>query len=685
MRRIAYLLLALAAVGIYWACSADAPAPTPPKEGGPGPSGANPLQVRLFTGNPNPTAGSCTLIQAIVTLNGVNVPDGTGVSLSNDFGVFQQNNLPVISVTTQNGAALTAVCSTISGIAVVRASVTVGSNTATSTITISFQPQTQSAPFFTFCSPSFGSANGGTTLTIDGGRFFGSASTTRVTFTAAGVTREGQVTGLTVQAVTLTSAVTVITPAFPEATSPTVPVTITLTLGANTASPVTLSIPNCFAYGTAGSSTPTITAILPSSGPNEGGTRVTIIGSGFSAPLQVFFGPVEAQVLSITYNQIVALTPAAFGAGAPNLNATVEVRVHEVNTGVDATLGSAFRFVPKVLITSVNNNQQRVDLPFDPVTIFGQGFQAPVAASLANIAVPTNGILSVSATEIVVLPARPQIAGCTDISGPVSVVNINSGDGDTKSNFTYLVAQTKPLIFSVSPASGPPGSTVTISGANLRNVTNVRIGSRSANFTISGNSILATVPDPGGSPPTCPAGVTAGTLVNGAIVDVTVTDQTTTCSSSATGAFLYQLPCTSPPPTPTPLPPTPIPTSTAPADLLLTKTANPTTIAVGSNITFNFVIRNIGLSPAASVTLTDVLPAGFTFFSCSTTQGSCTPGSTVTAAFGTIGPGAFANMSVVATAGLPTGSRTNTATVSTTSAESDLTNNISTVTFTVTP
>src|ERR1700674_3533791 len=433
MRRNALTLLGIALVAFQIACSADAPAPTPPNQGGGGPRptpGVSPLQVRLFTSNPNPTAGGCTLIQAIVSLNGSNGPDGTGVAFSTDFGIFSQNGLAIVSVTTQGGAAVTALCSTDPGLANLRASATAGGQTGSGSIQISFQPSAFVGPFFSSCSPSFASNAGGDALTLNGGRFFGSVSTTRVTFTAAGVTREALVT-----AVTATS-VTVRTPAFPEALSPSVPVTINLTFGTNTASPLTLTVPNCFAFGTASSLTPSVTALLPASGSNLGNTRVTIIGSAFASPLQVFFGPVEAQVISVSFNQLVVLTPPAFGAGAPNLNQTVDVRVHEVTSGVDAVATSAFRFVTPIQITSVGGNQQRVDFAFQPVTIFGQGFDAPVAVSLAGI---TASVVSVSATEIIVMPGNPALAACTDVTGPVVVTNITTGDTASGSSFTYLV------------------------------------------------------------------------------------------------------------------------------------------------------------------------------------------------------------------------------------------------------
>ncbi len=665
MRRIAIALMFVALVAAFGACSSDAPAPTPPN---PAPTpGTGPLQVRLFTGNANPPAGTCSLLQAIVTLNGVNVPDGTGVAFSTDFGLFSQNNLPLVSVTTQAGAATTSLCSSFTGLGNVHATASVGSNSGSGTIAISFQPSSLPGPFFSFCNPSFGPPAGGTALTISGGRFFGTPATTRVTFTAAGVTREGLVT-----AVDLTnSTVTVRTPAFPEATSSSVPVTITLLFGTNSSSPITLTIPNCFAYGTAPATQPTITAVLPSSGSNEGNTRVVIVGSGFSAPLQVFFGPVEAEVISITFNQIVVLTPPASGAGRPNLNATVTVRVHLVNSGLDGSLAAAFRFVPPAQITAIANSQQRVDQPFTPVTIFGQGFEAPVAVTLAGIPAV---VISVSATEILALPGNPQVSGCTDVSGAVSVTNINTGDTATGANFRYLVAQTAPLITSVSPGFGTPGTIVTITGSGFSKVTSVKFGSRAASFSISSPStIVATAPDPGTAPPACPSGTSAGTPVNAGSVDITLTTASTGCSGTAAGAFLNQLPCT-----------------TAPADLALTKTATPTSVPAGTGgtVTFTLAISNTGGSSAAGVTATDTLPAGATFVSCSALGGTCSfAAGTVTASLGTIAGGGSATVSIVVTisSGAASSTVVNTATVSTTSPEPNLSNNTGTATVTRTP
>ena len=534
MRRIAIILLGIALVGASWFCSSDAPTSNSGKGGGGG-TASTALQIRLFTSNPNPVAGTCTAIQALVTLNGANVPDGTGVSFTTDLAgtVFAQNGLTLISVVTQSGVATTALCSTTVGLATVRATSTVGSETDSATIQIAFQPSPQVAPFVTFCSPSFGPATGGTSLTINGGRFFGDVSTTRATFTVGAITREALVTAVS------TTAVTVVTPAFPEATSSSVPVTITLTFGTRSSSPVTLSLPNCFAFGTAASSTPNITAVLPSSGSNEGNTVVTIIGSGFASPVQVFFGVVEAKVMSITFNQIVVLTPPASGAGLPNLNSTVDVRVHEVSSGLDATKAAAYRFVTALQTTAIENNRQGA--PFSPVTIHGQGFLAPVSVTLAGI--PAT-VISVSATEILVLPGTPPTCTGT-LAGDVVVTNIDSGDtspgpGGIVLSFTYICPATPTPIPPTPVPTNTPVNTPTPTSTPVPVADLVLTKTASPNPVTSGGLLTFTIGVANNGPNTATNVVVTDPLPPGTVFCTSVQN------ASCTGCSASQGTCTAP-------------------------------------------------------------------------------------------------------------------------------------------
>jgi hypothetical protein len=372
------------------------------------------------------------------------------------------------------------------------------------------------------------------------------------------------------------STITIQTPGFPELTAPSVPVDIRVILGTNTGAPVTLSLPNCFAFGTETSNaTPVITAVLPASGVNEGNTRVTIIGSGFQAPVQVFFGEVEATIVSVLFNQIVVLTPPAFGSGRDNLNQQVDVRVRNVTSGLEATLEGGYRYVQPLQLIAISNNEQRVDQPFTPVTIFGHGFQAPVAVTLAGR--PAT-IISVSESELVVLPGR-LLDPCAGASGAVDVTNINTGDTASGLTFTYIGAQ--PTITQVLPNFGPAGTVVTINGRNLPSrLEDASVRFENAALGVSVEAVVSatsetqmTVTAPAQSVltnPLCTGTNPPGTLQNaGPAFVIRVTNLVTGCTG--TTSFQYQLPCVVPTATPTSTPTTtatptstPTPTQTPP-------------------------------------------------------------------------------------------------------------------------
>lgn len=539
MRRIALALILVAAVVGIQACAADAPTAPRPGAGG-GTSSA--LSVQLFTTDANPKAGTCTLIEALVSLNGTAVPDGTSVNFSTDFGTFGQNGLPLVSVVTTNGSAVAALCGPGAGSAKVKATATISGKTSSATLVISFQPDSGSLPFVSFCSPSFGPKEGGTVLTLNGARFFGSASTTRVTFTANGISRDGVVSSVT------STAVTVTTPGFPELSAPTVPAPITLTLGTNLPSPVVLSLPNCFAYGASDAGTPTVTAVLPASGAKGGGTRVTIIGSGFSTGgVQVFFGAVEATVVSISYNQVVALSPPApFGA----TDLTVGVTVKNIGSGVVSNADVLFSYTPDMHIIAISNATQSTDVPFTPVTIYGTGFQAPAAVTLAGV---PAFVQSVSATELVVLPALPLGCGAGG-AGSVVVTNISTGETVTSGSgitFTYIAVPM--TVTNVIPSLGQTGDVIELDGTNLPTSTanaQVLFGSRAGLVQSVGTGFLTVKVPPGtvSTLPTCTGVNPAGTLQIVETVTVTVKNLANQCSVLAAQSFSYELPCVVPAP-----------------------------------------------------------------------------------------------------------------------------------------
>lgn len=97
-----------------------------------------------------------------------------------------------------------------------------------------------------------------------------------------------------------------------------------------------------------------ITAIKPNSGSESGGTRVTVEGTGFMAPLRVRFGNFYATVTSSDEDSIEVITPptstplnsqACGTGGTEYLPTPVSVTV-EPSVGTAATLASGFFYTP---------------------------------------------------------------------------------------------------------------------------------------------------------------------------------------------------------------------------------------------------------------------------------------------------------------------------------------------------
>lgn len=100
-------------------------------------------------------------------------------------------------------------------------------------------------------------------------------------------------------------------------------------------------------------------------------------------------------------------------------------------------------------------------------------------------------------------------------------------------------------------------------------------------------------------------------------------------------------------------------------DLSLTQTDTPDPVNVASPLSYALQVTNNGPDDATGVTLVDTLPAGSTFLSASSTQGSCTEaGGIVTCPLGNMLSGVTASINIVVAAPVVSGSITNSAVVS---------------------
>jgi uncharacterized repeat protein (TIGR01451 family) len=112
------------------------------------------------------------------------------------------------------------------------------------------------------------------------------------------------------------------------------------------------------------------------------------------------------------------------------------------------------------------------------------------------------------------------------------------------------------------------------------------------------------------------------------------------------------------------------------ADLAEGESVSPAAVNLSSNVTFTLNVTNFGPNAASSVLVADTLPAGLTFTTASVSQGAWSNnGNSFTASLGTLANGASATVTIQAMASTA-GQWTNSATVSSGTADTNTANNI---------
>ncbi|HSB29750.1 MAG TPA: PQQ-dependent sugar dehydrogenase [Pyrinomonadaceae bacterium] len=120
------------------------------------------------------------------------------------------------------------------------------------------------------------------------------------------------------------------------------------------------------------------------------------------------------------------------------------------------------------------------------------------------------------------------------------------------------------------------------------------------------------------------------------------------------------------------------------ADVSVTKTASPNPGQVGVPLSYRIVATNNGPAIATNVVVTDTLPAGVTFGSASSSQGSCVGTGTVTCGVGSLAPATNAIVTIVVTP-ISQGQLVNTASIGANESDFDSSNNSATATISVQP
>jgi hypothetical protein len=254
---------------------------------------------------------------------------------------------------------------------------------------------------------------------------------------------------------------------------------------------------------------PVITSIVPGAGPVAGGTPVTITGQNFTGATSVTFNGVPCtSLVVVSATTITCVTP-------PNPAGVAEVVVTTPN-GQNVTTGTAndFIYTAGPTVTAISPTQGLCN-GATVVTVTGTGFTSSGMTVAFGTVQATFTYLS--PTQLVaVAPVQP--AGTYD----VRVTTPGGTSPNTVADDFTCTGSPAPTVTSVSPASGPTGTTVTITGTNFTGATAVTFGTTAATFTVvNSTTITATVP----------AGLAAGTY------DVRVTTPAGTSANTAADNF----------------------------------------------------------------------------------------------------------------------------------------------------
>ena len=329
----------------------------------------------------------------------------------------------------------------------------------------------------TSVTPNSGSPNGGTAITLTGSGFGSPGDSDTVSFTGNGVL----VLATNVKVLSDTT-ITATTPAEPDAIRSAgnianIGVAVANGDGSN-------DVP--FTYGLH------LTSVTPNSGSPNGGTAITLTGSGFGSPG-------DSDTVSFTGNGVLVLATNVKVLSDTTITATTPAEPDAIrsagniaNVGVAVANGDGSNDVPFTYglhLTSVTPNSGSPN-GGTAITLTGSGFGSPGDSD--TVSFTGNGVL-VLATNVKVLsdttitattPAEPDAIRSAGNIANIGVAVAN-GDGSNDVPFTYGLHLT-----SVTPNSGSPngGTAITLTGSGFGSPGD----SDTVSFTGNGVLVLAT-------------------------------------------------------------------------------------------------------------------------------------------------------------------------------------------------
>jgi hypothetical protein len=182
---------------------------------------------------------------------------------------------------------------------------------------------------------------------------------------------------------------------------------------------------------------PEIASFAPIAGPLDGGTLVTIFGSGFQVPIQVKFGDLAATDVNVYDDQSIAdndritcLTPDYSQQPSVTPPFAVTVQVTNMTTGKADIASESFRYGDNLFISGNSPAEGGAD---DEVTIFGSGFEDPLQVDFGGTRMD---VIAVSGTQIRAKFPVDMAVACGDRSGQFEVTLLESAQVTQGGNYT---------------------------------------------------------------------------------------------------------------------------------------------------------------------------------------------------------------------------------------------------------
>jgi hypothetical protein len=195
----------------------------------------------------------------------------------------------------------------------------------------------------------------------------------------------------------------------------------------------------------------TITSLSVTTGPQGGGTPITITGTGFNGATGVTFGGVPGTEFTVVSGTSITVTTPA-GAGV------VDVTVQHPGGGF--TLTNGFAYTPTVTGVSPNTGPAAGGTP---VTVAGTGLTGATGVTFGGVAGTAFSVTSPTSISV----TTPAGAGVVNV-----VVQHPGGNVTLTNGFAYT-----PTVTGVTPSTGPQsGAVVTVTGTGFTDATGVTFG-----------------------------------------------------------------------------------------------------------------------------------------------------------------------------------------------------------------